>query len=99
MCRPLFLDHFQKVAVIYYTLEDRSEGNSIVPTESCRETNNRNLVWEFVYDQTIGMLYVIVESGQYTAIPKEVKCERVYFFWNQWECILTMGLQHGELRR
>ena len=64
--------------MIYYPLEDRSEGNSIVTTESCREANDGSLVWEFVYDQAIGMFYVIMEFGQYTAIPMEIKRERVY---------------------
>ncbi len=51
-----------------------------MPTESCREANDGSLVWEFVYDEAIGVFYVIMEFGQYTAIPMEIKPERVYLF-------------------
>ena len=96
----MFLDHLQEVAVIYYPLEDRSEGNSIVPTESCREANDGSLVWELVYDQAIGMFYVIMEFGQYTAIPMEIKHERVYrndYVHLRWRCSMVSFIDNDSL--
>ena len=41
---PLFLDHFQKIAMIHNTLKDGPKGKAIMPTESCREPYDRNFV-------------------------------------------------------
>ena len=41
---PLFLDHFQKIAMIHNTLKDGPKGKAIMPTESCREAYDRNVV-------------------------------------------------------
>jgi hypothetical protein len=66
---PLLLDHFEEVAMIYYTLEYRCKGESVMATECSGESNNWNDMTQSGWlGRTIRISYVRIKMRQKAAV-------------------------------